>query len=96
MEPPVSQRRPRSPGARSPEPGARLHGAILHWGRRRGWDPDLAEEVAQCTVEDSLRLHLDLSQPPVPALFQKARGHARKILAERLSALGDRVNTVAE
>lgn len=65
---------------------------LTAWGRRRGWDPDFADEVAQCTLEAWIRSGRRATIPPEPILWLRARGHARKILDARLPCLGDGVS----
>lgn len=85
-EPSHSRRKPEA-GSRKPDDAdfARLRAVLYAWGRRRGWDEDLAEDVAQSLLADCWRRGV----PSWAVLQKRARGWASALLRERLQALGD-------
>jgi DNA-directed RNA polymerase specialized sigma24 family protein len=68
----------------------------VRWGRRRKWDPDFTDEVAQRTLEEWLFRGLADGLPPPRKFWLRALSHASHILKERLIVLGERDQEVAD
>ena len=84
------------PGARSPENYEHLRTLLIRWGQRRHWDPDFTDEVAQRTLEEWLFRDFPATIPPPRKLWLRALSHAKRVLHERLTGVGDRIQDLAD
>jgi RNA polymerase sigma factor (sigma-70 family) len=72
-----------------------LREMLVRFGRKRRWDADLIDEVAQRTLLEWLSRRLPATVPPPHKFWLRALGHARRVLGEREATLGDQDGNVA-